>query len=149
LPEIKNPSQEPGTERRLLLVFALTFLAVIISQQVLERLGPKPPATTTQSKSADGSSSKPASATGQSSAVQAPSSSAMSSSAPASAPARESIQPVEAKQAGDETETMVENDLYRITFTIAALSEIVILKMHTDEFGCPLNLVLELAASQY
>jgi hypothetical protein len=29
LAEFKNPQQEPGMERRLLLVFALTFLVII------------------------------------------------------------------------------------------------------------------------
>src|SRR5207248_521624 len=72
------------------------------------------------------------------------------SSTTAATPARESIQPVAAKQAGEESETVVENDLYRITFTNrGAQVKSWILKKHTDDAGHPLNLVLESAASQY
>ncbi|MBV8891987.1 MAG: hypothetical protein JO266_08470, partial [Acidobacteria bacterium] len=43
MPEYRNPQQEPGMERRLLLVFALTFLAIILFQPILRKYGSQPP----------------------------------------------------------------------------------------------------------
>src|SRR4051812_36674119 len=42
MPEIKNPQQEPGDFQRLLLVFALTFIAIAASQFFLSKFGPRP-----------------------------------------------------------------------------------------------------------
>ena len=42
--EFKNPQQEPGAERRLLLVFVLTFVVLIIFQPLLKKFFPQPPA---------------------------------------------------------------------------------------------------------
>ena len=39
-----NPQQEPGMERRLLLVFALTFLVIILFQPLLKKYLPQPAA---------------------------------------------------------------------------------------------------------
>src|ERR1700732_5204023 len=43
LAEYKNPQQEPGAERRLLLVFVLTFVVLIIFQPLLKTFFPQPP----------------------------------------------------------------------------------------------------------
>jgi hypothetical protein len=45
LPEFKNPQQEPGMERRLLIVFALTFLVIMLFQPLLKKYAPQPPAS--------------------------------------------------------------------------------------------------------
>src|SRR5258705_3011153 len=45
LADFKNPQQEPGMERRLLLVFAITFLIILASQPLLKKYGPKVPET--------------------------------------------------------------------------------------------------------
>ena len=42
--EFKNPQQEPGMERRLLVVFALTFLVILLFQPLLKKFGPQPAA---------------------------------------------------------------------------------------------------------
>ena len=42
--EFHNPQQEPGMERKLLLVFALTFLVIILFQPILKKYLPQPPA---------------------------------------------------------------------------------------------------------
>ena len=39
--EIKNPQQEPGGERKLLLIFALTFIMIVIGQTVFFKNLPK------------------------------------------------------------------------------------------------------------
>jgi hypothetical protein len=44
LAEFQNPQQEPGMERRLLLVFALTFLVIVLFQPLLKKYYPQPPA---------------------------------------------------------------------------------------------------------
>ncbi|MGB8976804.1 MAG: hypothetical protein WCC32_03895, partial [Terriglobales bacterium] len=43
--DFQNPQQEPGMERRLLLVFALTFLVILLFQPILKKYLPQPPAT--------------------------------------------------------------------------------------------------------
>src|SRR4051812_33882849 len=42
MPELKIPQQEPGDFQRLLLVFALTFIAIAASQFFLSKFGPRP-----------------------------------------------------------------------------------------------------------
>jgi hypothetical protein len=44
LPDFQNPQQEPGAERRLLLVFLLTFIVLILSQPLLKKYFPQPAA---------------------------------------------------------------------------------------------------------
>ena len=56
----------------------------------------------------------------------------------------------ETKQATAETESVVENDLYKITFTNrGARVKSWILKTHQDDKGNPLDMVNQFAASQY
>ena len=82
-------------ERRLLLVFALTFLVIILFQPLLKKYLPQPPAPAPQ--------------------TQAP----VSTPAPSPAMAVQDRRPDcgAGKQAAAESETVVESDFYRITFT--------------------------------
>ena len=41
LAEFQNPQQEPGMERRLLLVFALTFLVIVLFQPIIKKYFPQ------------------------------------------------------------------------------------------------------------
>ena len=50
--DFQNPQQEPGTERRLMLAFALTFLIVIGSQFLMKKYGPPVPAAVPVTQSA-------------------------------------------------------------------------------------------------
>ncbi|OLB83592.1 MAG: hypothetical protein AUI17_08170 [Acidobacteriales bacterium 13_2_20CM_2_55_5] len=43
MPDFPNPQHEPGMERRLLLVFALTFLVIIVFQPLLKKYLPQAP----------------------------------------------------------------------------------------------------------
>jgi YidC/Oxa1 family membrane protein insertase len=131
LPEFQNPNQEPGMERRLLIVFALTFLVIIVCQPLLKKYLPQsvaPPAQTqTQNQPAPVTASNP-------------------SSAPASAV------PVVAgtKQASAESENVIENDLYRITFTNhGGRVKSWVLKKYDDDKGQPLDLVHSVASEKY
>jgi len=111
-------------ERRLLLVFALTFLVIILFQPVLKKYFP----------SAVPTPETPA-------AVQPPSQTASPSAPQVAVPATGVT-----KQASAEAETVVENDLYRVTFTNrGGLVKSWILKTYKDEHGNPLELVSKAA----
>jgi YidC/Oxa1 family membrane protein insertase len=128
LPEYNNPQQEPGMERRLLLVFALTFLVIILFQPLLKKYlpqsaapAPEPPAATQ------------------------PSAQTAASSVPQASVAVTGV----GKQASAEAETVVENELYRVTFTNrGGLVKSWVLKTYFDEHGKPLELVSN-AAQNY
>ena len=128
--EFKNPQQEPGTERRLLLVFALTFLIILASQPLLKKYGPKPqegPHPVEQS--APTSAPPPSSTLRPSIAVPAP---------------------VDSKQASTESTTIIENGLYRITFSNrGGQATSWVLKKFKDDAGKPLDLVHARAAEKY
>jgi len=121
-------------ERRLLLVFALTFLAIILFQPILKKYGGQPPQ---EEKKPQNTAANPP--------VYPP--------APTPQPetrARGAASANVAKQATAETETVIENDLYKITFTNrGAQVKSWILKKYTDDAGKPLELVNVAAAAKY
>jgi len=133
LPDFQNPQQEPGAERRLLLVFLLTFVVLIIFQPLLKKYFPQP-----------APAEKPIPAqTAPSPSIQptAPTSSAVAVAAPV----------VNAsKQAASETETVIENDLYRITFTNrgAQVKSWILKKFDNDAQNGRLDLVNPAAAQK-
>ncbi len=135
--DFKNPQQDPGTERRLLLVFALTFLVIIVFQPLLKRFFPQPVAPTVHEQAQN----RPANVTQSSTAPsvgQPPS--ANNAASPGGA----------TKQASSEAETVVENELYRITFTNRGASvKSWILKKFDDDSGHPLELVNRTASERY
>jgi YidC/Oxa1 family membrane protein insertase len=122
-------------ERRLLLVFALTFLVILLFQPIIKKYLPQetPPAKPKQTQT------QPPAAT--------PSA---ASETPATTAPPKSKAPVAAKQASSESETVVENDLYRITFSNrGAQVKSWVLKKYDDEQGKPLELVNDQAAAKY
>ena len=131
MPDFQNPQQEPGTERRLLLVFVLTFVVLIIFQPLLKKYLPQAPAAPQKQSAPEQASSAPA--------VAAPARSANLPDAPAS------------KQASAEVETVVENDLYKITFTNrgAQVKSWILKKFDNDAQNGPLDLVNAAAAQKY
>src|ERR1700680_3683746 len=122
---------EPG----LLLVSALTFLVIVLFQPILKKYLP------------------------QSAPAPAPQPHGQAQTAPQAAPvtktstAQAAVPALNAgatKQAASESETVVENDLYRITFTNrGAQVKSWILKKYDDDKGQPLDLVNNLAAEKY
>src|ERR1700757_4026211 len=84
LAEFQNPQQEPGMERRLLLVFALTFLVIMLFQPILKKYMPQPPASQENSQAsqpkATPSSAGGGNAAGTGSSPSTPSASVSSSS---------------------------------------------------------------------
>ncbi|HUR37171.1 MAG TPA: membrane protein insertase YidC [Terriglobales bacterium] len=150
--EFKNPNQDPDAQKRLIIVFALTFLAILISQQLMERFGPKPvpqkPPTQTEAAAQPPQSATP-SASGNASIAASPS---KPSVAPALTSGTKSAAPTapQAKQATTEAETVIENDLYRVTITNrGAQVKSWILKQHKDNKGQPLDMVHAIAAPQH
>ena len=128
--EFQNPQQEPGMERRLLLVFALTFLVIVLFQPLLKKYYPQPPATQTQPQiQAQIPRALPAAVAAEAERPKGPGAAAA------------------AKQASTESETTIENDLYRVTFTNrGGRVKSWILKKFNDDKGSPLELVNRAAA---
>ncbi len=128
--EIRNPNQQPGGERNLLIIFALTFLLLIFGQSLFFKK----------------SSQQQQPSQAQQQATPPPAQ--VASAAPAATPVATAATPQKIAQA--ETETVVENGLYRITFTNrGAQVKSWILKNYKDNKGQPLELVHQQAAAQY
>ena len=133
--EFQNPQQEPGTEKRLVLVFILTFLVILGFQAFTKKYGP-PPSVPTTNQTAQTQTA----ASGASSAAET------SSNSPA-VPVPLGV----TKQAGSEAETVVENDLYRITFTNrgAQVKSWILKRFDNETQNGPLDLVNPEAAARY
>jgi YidC/Oxa1 family membrane protein insertase len=137
LPEYQSPQNETPTGRLL-----IAFLAVMIFlagyQFVLKKYGPPPQKPQTQQETA---STQPQQSPAPASSV-VPSAVATKSGkgTPAAVPTR---------QASAEAETVIENDLYKITFTNrGAQVKSWVLKQYSDDKGKPLDLVHVMAAQQ-
>ena len=136
MPEYKSPQSEPGNEQRFLLVILAMAVVVFGSQFFLKKYAPQPPAN---------SSAHPTQA-----AQQAPAQSAAAPGQPATIAPKPPKEPAGTKQAASETETVIENDLYRITFTNrGAQAKSWILKKYQDDRGRPLDLVNQPAAAKF
>jgi len=131
LADFQNPQQEPGAERRLLLVFLLTFVGFIAFQALLKKYAPQQPAPPAQHQAAPAQSEAPSAAT---------------SSVTAAAPVVTA-----GKQASAETEIVVENDLYRITFDNrgAQVKSWILKKFDNETQEGRLDLVNAAAAQKY
>ena len=122
-------------ERRLLLVFALTFLVIVLFQPILKRYLPQPPQTApTEIQNPTPPQPPPA---GNAPQISQPTTAAVSEKAAV-------------RQAGSESQTVIENNLYRITFTNrGAQVTSWILKKFDDDHRQPLELVNSAAAQKY
>jgi YidC/Oxa1 family membrane protein insertase len=131
LAEYKNPQQEPGSEKRLLLIFLVTFVVMLLAQPLLKKYFPTPAAPQNQPAQA-----KPAPA---------------ANTPPGNTPTAVNPATGVTKQAAAETETVIENDLYRITFTNrgAEVKSWILKKYDNDAENGPLDLVNQAAAAQF
>ena len=127
--DFQNPQHEPGSEKRLLLAFALTMLILLAMQPFISRYAKQ---------------SQPSAPAAVQPTVVAP------SQAQPTAATQAPVPHTEAKAAATESETVVENNLYKITFTNrGAQVKSWILKKYKDDKGNPLELVNAPAAAQY
>ena len=125
-------------ERKLLVVFALTFLVILAFQPLLKKYGPQPPAKTERAPE-----QRPAGQSAPYPSAQGSEGGPASSTAPPNATA-----PVQT--ASSETETVIENDLYRIVFTNrGGQVRSWVLKKYTDDKGAQLEMVNAQAANKY
>src|SRR6516162_9725144 len=122
-------------DRKLLLVFALTFLVMLLFQPLLKKFGPQPVPAKPQAQNQPASAA-PSPGQANPAAIAAPATAQASPAAPASA-----------KQASTESETVIENDIYKIRFTNrGGLATSWILKKYTDDKGQPLELINGISA---
>jgi len=138
LAEIKNPNQQGsggGQDSRTILIFSGIFLVIFLGLQYFR--AKKGPETQPASQQQTASTTAPASP-----AASAPT--AMTAMTQGQAPAAGSV------TAASVSETVVENELYRITFTNrGAQVKSWILKKYTDDDGKLLDLVNQEAASKF
>ena len=129
--EYKNPQQEPGSERRLLLIFLVTFVVILAFQPLFKKYFPQQPAPQQQSQPAP----------------------TQTAASPATAPAGPAVAVPAGvtKQAAGEAETVIENDLYRITFTNkgAQVKSWILKKFDNEAQNGPLDLVNDKASAMY
>jgi len=124
-------------ERRLLLVFALTFIIILLFQPLLKKYLPQP-------------AEKPQ--TSQVSPAQNQAQPPVTPSSVTSSPGTQSLPPIQAsKKSETESETVVENDLYKITFSNrGGVVKSWVLKKYKDKpNGNLLDLVNHGAAEKY
>jgi YidC/Oxa1 family membrane protein insertase len=131
LADYQNPQQEPGSERRLLIVVVLTFVVLIASQALLKKYMPPPPEPQNKSVQTQPTTTPPP-------------------SAPTATAAHVSSTTI-TKQASTESETVIENDLYKITFTNrgAQVKSWILKKFDNDAQNGPLELVHSAAAQKF
>jgi YidC/Oxa1 family membrane protein insertase len=144
MPEYKSPQSEPGMDKNVVLIFLLMAVVIFGAQFFMKKYSPQQTST-----------AKPAERPIQPGTPSTqPAAAAIAASAPASAKkpgtqAGAAQQPV-SKQGTSESETVVENALYRITFTNrGAQVKSWVLKQFNDDQGKPLDLVNSAAAAKY
>ena len=121
-------------ERRLLLVFALTFLVIVLFQPLLKKYYPQPTAPQTQPQTQ----------------AQPPQPLPAANAAEVARPKGAGAATAATKQASTEFETTIENDLYRVTFTNrGGRVKSWILKKFKDDKGSLLELVNKAASERY
>jgi YidC/Oxa1 family membrane protein insertase len=140
MPEYRNPQNEPGMDRNLLFVFLLMAVVIFGSQLLFRKNQPSQPSTAhpAQQQIQPGAPSTPASSEPNQQPV------AISGKKPAPVAQQPS------RQASSESQIVIENDLYKITFTNrGAQAKSWILKKFSDDQGKPLDLVNSAATSKY
>jgi YidC/Oxa1 family membrane protein insertase len=139
LAEFSNPNQQGGQDNKSLVAMMVVFVAVLFGVQIYQaKVNPPaatPPAPATATQTAAKASNEP------------PTAATASQLGAATAPAHPTVPVV---QSTSETATVVENELYRITFSNrGAQVSSWILKQYKDLDGKPLDLVHAQAAKLF
>src|SRR5579862_1717599 len=128
-------------ERKLLLVFALTFLVIMLFQPLLKKYGPQPPATKPESSQQIPAQSQPDASAATAVTAEKEPVSAPSSASSASSGSR--------AQATSESDSVIENNVFRIVFTNrGGKVKSWVLKKFTDDKGGQLELVNDAASKK-
>jgi len=138
LNDFQTPNQDPGAERRLLLTFALTFVVIFITQQLISKYyKPAAPARQHTEQTQQTQNSSPSASTPTAATTNPPPPVAPTPATPA-------------KQASTETAPItIENDLYRITFSNhGGVAKSWVLKKYKNDKREPLELVNASAVQQ-
>jgi YidC/Oxa1 family membrane protein insertase len=132
LAEYRNPQTEPGSEKRLLLIFLISFVFMLLAQPLLKKYFPTPPPPQKIAQTEQTPPAPPASK------VDSPTAATPST-------------PAVTKQAAGETETVIESNLYRVTFTNRGgqVKSWILKKFDNDAENGPLDLVNPTTAAQY
>jgi YidC/Oxa1 family membrane protein insertase len=135
LTEYRNPQNEPGSEKRLLLAFLLVFVVIGVMQFLLPKPQPQP-------------QSEPAKPAGQTQPQSTPVPSSAVPAAPSvpsaarKTPVQQAAAKAPVKHAEAETLTVLENENYKVTLTNrGAVVKSWVLKKFKDNNGKPLDLV--------
>jgi len=140
LTEYRNPQEDPGSQKRLMLAFFLVFVMIAVMQFFLKPSAPKPGEQQQNPKQQQAQSTPSA-------APASPAQSAATPARPRSKAAAATAPKVQVKQASAEAQTVLENNLYKITFTNhGAMVKSWILKKYKNDKGQPLDLVNETTA---
>jgi YidC/Oxa1 family membrane protein insertase len=134
LPEIRNPNQAGGTgQDRSLLVMMVVMIAVIFGIQYVKSTHPPAAPATPPAAAAPATAAPPA-----------------ATATPAAAQAQPAAVAVPTVAATAETSTVIENELYRITFSNRG-GQVTswVLKRQTNNQGQPLDLVNDAASKLY
>ena len=136
--EFSNPNQQGGQDNRSLIAMMVVFVAVLFGAQYYHtKMNPQPASTPTPATAAPQASSQPA---GLPFTAPAP-----TAAAAPTAPA------VPVVQASAESTTVIENELYRITFSNRGAQVVswILKGPYTDANGKPLDLVHSQAAKLF
>ncbi len=131
--EIKNPNQQGGgQDSRTILIFTGIFLVLFLGLQYFKKKEPEPPAVQHHAANTSAPSQQP---------VAAP---VVPTTTSEQTPAANAV------AAENESTTVVENELYRVTFSNrGAQVKSWILKKYKDDDGNPLDLVNQAAATKF
>jgi YidC/Oxa1 family membrane protein insertase len=150
LNEIRNPQHEPGAEQRPIIVFAVIMVLLLAGQYLIGKFGQqRPPAPTPTTTNAPTPKTEEKPVTSQTPPANQASTPQTVSAAKAAVGTMPS--PAVQKQAAQETETTVENDLVKIVFTNkGAQVKHWILKKHlSDDRKSQLDMVNARAAEAF
>jgi len=133
LAEIKNPNQQgSGQDSRTILIFTGVFLVLFLGLQYFKKKEPGPPPVQQHTTTSSPASSQPAAAPPMPASTSEP------------APSANTV------AAENESTTIVENELYRVTFSNhGAQVKSWILKKYKGDDGNPLDLVNQAAAAKF
>src|SRR5436190_8106722 len=147
MPEDRSPESEPGMDTDVLLIFAVMAVVIFGAQFFMKKYAPATPQTSSAKPAQQ--PIQPGAPSTQSAASQVISAPAASAQKGSSAKAPGAQQPA-LKQAATESEVVIENELYRITFSNrGALVKSWVLKKFNDDQGKPLDMVNPAASAKY